>query len=98
VVSASSGALAFTGPGAATDWIVAAGSALVLLGLAMLVLADAPRRLRWAFAERRSPTMVDRLDVGRRHQSTLAARDRAALWVDVAGDRSGPRHPTQGGA
>jgi hypothetical protein len=50
VVQASSSSLAFTGPGAATGWIVVAGAALIVLGLAMLVLADAPRRLRWALA------------------------------------------------
>jgi hypothetical protein len=52
-VRASSSALAFTGPGAATGWVVVAGSALIVLGLAMLLLVDAPRRLRWALVGRR---------------------------------------------
>ena len=52
VVQASSRSLAFTGPGAAIQWFVVAGSALILLGLGMLMVGDAPRRLRWALARR----------------------------------------------
>jgi hypothetical protein len=50
VVRAASSSLAFTGLGATAQWIVVAGSALILLGLAMLMLGDVPRRLRWAGA------------------------------------------------
>ena len=68
VVRASSGALAFTGPGAATGWIVLAGGALIVLGLAMLLLADVPRRLRWAV-------------VGAGRSRRLGAGE--PLWVDA---------------
>ena len=47
VVRASSGSLAFTGSGPATGWVLVGGVALIVLGLAMLMLVDAPRRLRW---------------------------------------------------
>ena len=51
VVRAASSSLAFTGLGATTQWIVVAGSALIVLGFAMLMLGDVPRRIRWALAK-----------------------------------------------
>lgn len=42
---ASSGSLAFTGVGALTRWTAVIGAALTLLGAALLVLVDRPRRL-----------------------------------------------------
>jgi hypothetical protein len=51
-VSASSGSLAFTGPGSEVKWVVLVGAALVIMGLAMLVLVDAPRRMVRALALR----------------------------------------------
>ena len=61
VVSASSGDLAFTGPGPQIRWIVLAGTALVLIGLAMLVLVDAPRpRGAVAGAAHRAPCRAPR--------------------------------------
>jgi len=50
VVEASSGSLAFTGLGGVTHWLALAGGALVLLGLALLVLVDAPGRLKYQLA------------------------------------------------
>jgi len=46
VVTASSGTLAFTGPGPSLKTATIIGAALMLLGLLMLLLADIPRRLR----------------------------------------------------
>jgi len=43
VVSAGSGSLAFTGPGAGVVWIGVLGVVLMLLGMALLGLTDAPR-------------------------------------------------------
>ena len=43
--TASSGSLAYTGPGAATTWTVLVGALLVLLGIVLLLLVDAPRRM-----------------------------------------------------
>jgi hypothetical protein len=63
-VEASSSSLAFTGPGAWTGWLVVAGAALIVLGLAMLVLADAPRRLRWALHERAGGTGTEAFGTG----------------------------------
>jgi hypothetical protein len=44
-VTASSGSLAFTGPGPGVAWLVLIGAGLVVLGFALLVLVDAPRRV-----------------------------------------------------
>jgi hypothetical protein len=81
-VRASSSALAFTGPGAATGWVVVAGSALIVLGLAMLLLVDAPRRLRWALVVRRG--RFDRKSVETRPSASSApdAQRRDMLWLD----------------
>jgi len=49
---AASGALAFTGPGPQLRWLLVAGAALVVLGLAMLFMVDAPRRFVRALAAR----------------------------------------------
>jgi len=51
-VVAASGALAFTGPGPQLRWLLVAGAALVVLGLAMLFMVDAPRRFVRALAAR----------------------------------------------
>ncbi|HTZ10006.1 MAG TPA: hypothetical protein VMB72_13095, partial [Acidimicrobiales bacterium] len=45
VVTAPSGSLAFTGVGSELRWLLVVGTALVVLGLALLLLVDAPRRL-----------------------------------------------------
>ncbi len=45
IVSANSGALAFTGTGPLAQWLAIVGAALVLLGIALLIVVDAPRRL-----------------------------------------------------
>jgi hypothetical protein len=81
-VRASSSALAFTGPGAATGWVVVAGSALIVLGLAMLLLVDAPRRLRWALVGRRG--RFDRKSAELRPSASSApdAQQRDMLWLD----------------
>jgi hypothetical protein len=50
VVSASSRSLAFTGIGAVAQLLAIVGGALVLLGFALLTVADAPRRLRYRLA------------------------------------------------
>ena len=50
MVTASSGSLAFTGPGRVMGWLLVLGAALVALGFALVVLADAPRRLVGALA------------------------------------------------
>ena len=62
-VSASSGSLAFTGPGAGVGWTLLAGAALIAFGMALLVLVDTPRRLAVAIAvrshaRRRSPHLT----------------------------------------
>jgi hypothetical protein len=44
-VSASSGSLAFTGPGSGVASVAVVGGALVLFGLVLLALFDAPRRM-----------------------------------------------------
>jgi len=49
-VSAVPSALAFTGPGTLIKWIAVVGAILVLLGLAMLALSDAPWRARQGLA------------------------------------------------
>ncbi len=45
IVSANSGSLAFTGTGPLAQWLAVVGVALMLLGMALLVVIDAPRRL-----------------------------------------------------
>ena len=90
VVSASSGSLAFTGPGAAIRWIVAAGAALIVLGLAMLMLADAPRRLRWGLTALRGAAGVVPLADSRR-SGTTRPRPQEGLWVDDV-SRDDPKH------
>ena len=84
VVSASSGSLAFTGPGAAIGWIVAAGGALVVLGFALLVLADVPTRLRWARAALKGAVTVGPFAAGRGNHATRPC-PQEVLWVDDAG-------------
>jgi hypothetical protein len=51
-VTASSGSLAFTGLGGVTWWLGVAGAALMLVGMALLVLVDTPRRLVFRLAQR----------------------------------------------
>jgi len=70
-VVAASGALAFTGPGAQLRWLLVAGTALVVLGLAMLIMVDAPRRAARALAARGG---------GRSRGHGAAARS-SDLWV-----------------
>ncbi|HLI72528.1 MAG TPA: hypothetical protein VKU86_01520 [Acidimicrobiales bacterium] len=43
-VTASSSGLAFTGPGPGVAWLVLIGAGLVILGFALFLLVDAPRR------------------------------------------------------
>ena len=81
-VRASSSALAFTGPGAATGWVVVAGSALIVLGLAMLLLVDTPRRLRWALVGSRRRAGRNLGGPPPTASSTPAVRTRDALWRD----------------
>ncbi len=81
IVQASSGSLAFTGPGTATGWIVTTGAALVVLGLAMLILVDAPRRFRWALARRGTVERVGPPGAGLTSESR-GADSREVLWVD----------------
>jgi hypothetical protein len=69
VVSAPSGELAFTGSGPGLETITLAGSACMLLGLLLLVLADVPRR------------MMGRLG----YLGAGPARDRAILRARVTG-------------
>jgi hypothetical protein len=62
---------------------VTAGAALIVLGLAMLMLVDAPRRLRWVLAGRAGA--VDRpLGAGRSGSGTRRAHSREVLWVEDA--------------
>ncbi len=82
VVQASSNSLAFTGVGLAAQWVVVAGSALIVLGFAMLMLGDVPRRLRWAVARRAGS--------GAPHGATDGARPSEGLWVGDTIDRDGP--------
>jgi len=84
IIRASSGSLAFTGPGAATGWIVAAGAALVVLGLALLILVDAPRRLRWVLAGRGSAVGMGPLDADQSSSRTRLVDSRELLWVEDA--------------
>jgi hypothetical protein len=51
-VTASSGSLAFTGLGGVTWWLGVVGGALMLVGFALLVLVDTPRRLVFRIAQR----------------------------------------------
>ena len=81
IIQASSGSLAFTGPGAATGWIVTAGAALVVLGLAMLMLVDAPRRFLWVLGGRGAVLGVGAARANRR-KGTLGADSREVLWVE----------------
>jgi len=90
VVSASSGSLAFTGPGAAIRWIVAAGAALVVLGFAMLVLADVPTRLRWARAALKGAVRVGPFAASRGSRATRPC-SQEVLWVDDPGHRDEPK-------
>ena len=90
VVSASSGSLAFTGPGAAIRWIVAAGAALVVLGFALLVLADLPTRLRWARAALKGAVSVGPFAAGRGSPATRPC-SQEVLWVDDPGHRDEPK-------
>jgi hypothetical protein len=50
-VTASSGSLAFTGLGGFTWWLGVVGGALMLVGLALLVLVDTPRRIAFRLAQ-----------------------------------------------
>jgi hypothetical protein len=50
-VTASSGSLAFTGLGGVTWWLGVVGGALMLVGFALLVLVDTPRRLVFRIAQ-----------------------------------------------
>jgi hypothetical protein len=50
-VTASSGSLAFTGLGGVTWWLGVVGGALMLVGFALLVLVDIPRRLVFRIAQ-----------------------------------------------
>jgi hypothetical protein len=43
-VTASSGSLAFTGPGKPFMWVTLLGALLVVVGIMLLALVDAPRR------------------------------------------------------
>ncbi len=52
VVEASSNSLAFTGVGVIAEWLAVAGGILILLGFALLVMADTPRRLMYRLAHR----------------------------------------------
>ena len=90
VVSASSGSLAFTGPGAAIRWIVTVGAALVVLGFAMLVLADVPTRLRWARAVLKGAVSVGPFAASRGSRATRPC-SREVLWVDDPSHRDEPR-------
>jgi hypothetical protein len=86
VVRASSSSLAFTGPGAATGWIVVAGAAMILVGIAMLALADGPRRLRWVLAGRGGA------GGGRLGVAPRLTRPQEALWVGDIRRGEGPRY------
>lgn len=87
VVTATSGSLAFTGPGPVTWWLLVVGGALVVLGLAALVLADAPRRL---FAAVGRPGVSRGSDEGsfphRQHERLW----HEVLWVPRFGTRGAP--------
>jgi hypothetical protein len=83
-IQANSGSLAFTGSGAPTEWIVAAGAALVILGLAMLMLVDAPRRLRFVLVRRTSTVRGGPLGAGRSNSGTRLADSPEQLWVKDA--------------
>jgi len=89
-VSASSGSLAFTGPGAAIRWIVAAGAALVALGFALLVLADLPTRLRLARAALKGAVSVGPFAANRASPATRPC-SQEVLWVDDPGQRNEPK-------
>ncbi len=52
VVQASSNSLAFTGVGVIAQWLAVAGGVLMLIGFALLVMADTPRRLIYRLAHR----------------------------------------------
>ncbi len=70
VVTAPSRSLAFTGPGPGIGVLGVIGGALILLGLALLVLVDAPRRAMAQFAVL-GPATWRRMRAGERH-GTLA--------------------------
>ncbi len=72
-VSAPSGNLAFTGPGLGVGVLGVVGGALILLGFALLVLVDAPRRAmaRLALA---GPHTVHRLRNGELHWDDVRAQ------------------------
>jgi hypothetical protein len=55
VVSASSGALAFTGVGVIAQWLAVVGGALMILGFVLLLMVDTPRRLRFRLAQYQPP-------------------------------------------
>ncbi len=50
VVAASSGALAFTGVGVIAQWLAVVGGALMVLGFALLIMVDTPRRIMFRLA------------------------------------------------
>jgi hypothetical protein len=62
-----------------------------MLGLAMLVLADAPRRLRWALAGRWNDVGMGPLGADPRSGATRRNGSPEALWVNEAGDQGGPK-------
>lgn len=73
--SASSGSLAFTGVGQNVKWTAVIGAMLVLLGLVLLVLIEAPRRVVWRFAHlstRRVPEIAVRKWIGMRSSGQSA--------------------------
>ena len=81
IVEASSGSLAFTGLGGVTQWLAVVGGAFVVLGFALLVLVDAPRRLTYRLAQigrdqrQKEPTQPD--EPGGPNRGALAE----ALWI-----------------
>lgn len=80
VVTSSANSLAFTGVGAGVGWLGVVGGALVLLGLAMLFLVDAPRRLIGQLA------YVNLGKLARRHSPRWALRPGA--WSAAVKDRA----------
>ncbi len=86
VVQASSGSLAFTGLGAVAQWVAIVGGALIVLGFAMLVMVDTPRRLVYRLAhlnpvQRRTPPTARALDVPSASTRTDRAAGGEALWI-----------------
>jgi hypothetical protein len=89
-VTSSSGNLAFTGAGKSIGWLALAGGVLVLIGIALLVLVDNPRRI----LKRLAVLELGRMNPGHRAERSLRRQSPDHAKTHMLDSASGP--PAQG--